>query len=68
MSQIKESLDKLRQATEALENNIGMNNTQGTNVESLHKSLTEVHEHIEFIKQSLGEDTSSPIRYIDECG
>ena len=39
MSQIKESLDKLRQATEALEDNIGMNNTQGTNVESLHKSL-----------------------------
>ena len=68
MSQIKESLDKLRQATEALEDNIGMNNTQGANVESLHKSLTEVHEHIEFIKQSLGEDTSSPIRYVDECG
>lgn len=68
MSQIKESLDKLREATEALEHNISAQCVDSHSVENLHKTLSQVQDHVEFIKQSLTQHESSPIRYVDECG
>ncbi len=65
MSEIKESLEKLRKAAESLESTVSSESINGDSVMFLHETLSQVQSHVDEIKQSLSNNSSSPIRYID---
>ena len=62
MTEIKESLQRLRQASIALEQQITSSEHDTKLVHTLHRTLTEINDNVESLRTELDRYTDSPIQ------
>ena len=65
MTDIQESLTKLRLASEQLDQEVTNEQVDVKVIEDLQKYLLEVHVQVEELKQNIEVNNSSPLKYID---
>lgn len=66
MTDIQESLTKLRQATEHLDDKACSNDIDMKVIEELQRSLLEVHVQVEELRQNVEVNNGSPLKYVNE--
>ncbi len=65
MTDIQDSLTKLRLASEQLDQEVSSDQVDVKVIEDLQKSLLEVHVQVEELKQNIEVNNSSPLKYVD---
>ena len=65
MTEIQDSLTKLRLASEQLDQEVSSDQVDVKVIEDLQKSLLEVHVQVEELKQNIEVNNSSPLKYVD---
>ena len=62
MTEIKESLKRIREASAALEKNINVPETNEQYIRDLHSALEEINSNLEQLKSGVEQYQNSPIR------
>ena len=63
MTEIKESLKRIREASAALEKNMNKPDGDDQYMQTLHDTLEEINSNLEQLKQGVEEYQNSPIRF-----
>lgn len=66
MTDIQESLSKLRQASEHLDEKVSSDEIDMKVIEELQRSLLEVHVQVEELRQNVEVNNGSPLKYVNE--